>query len=93
MRGLALVIEAVNVVLKHLAQMSDGPEVRELRDEALGCINEAVLWKDEQPRPTVQQRDTLMKKVLALHIAANKLDARRRSASAARTSSTCRSPA
>ncbi len=73
MRGIALVIEAVNVILRHLAEAPDGQEVRELRERGLGYINEAVLWKDARPRPSVQARETLMKKVLVLHVAVNKL--------------------
>jgi len=72
-RGLALVIEAVNVILRHLAEAPDSPEVRELRERGLGYINEAVLWKDARPRPSVEMREALMKKVLGLHVAVNKL--------------------
>jgi len=71
--GIALVIEAVNVILRHMGELPDGPEVRELRHKALGYINEAVLWKDVRPRPSGEVRDALMKKVLVLHVAVNKL--------------------
>jgi len=73
-RGFALVIDAVNVVLRHLGELPDGPEVRVLRDQALGYINEAVLWKDAHPRPSVEARDALMKKVLALHVTVKRLE-------------------
>lgn len=72
-RGIALIIDAVNIILKHLGEKPDGPEARELRDRALGYINEAVLWKDARPRPSLQMREALMKKVLALHVEVNKL--------------------
>jgi hypothetical protein len=72
-RGLALVIEAVNIILRHLGEMPDGAEARELRGKALGYINEAVLWKDLLPRPSVETRDALMKKVLVLHVEVSKL--------------------
>jgi hypothetical protein len=54
-------------------RLPDSPEVRDLREKGLGYINEAVLWKDAKPRPTVQMREALMKKVLALHVEASKL--------------------
>ena len=73
MRGLALVIEAVNIILRHLGELPDGPEVRELRGRGLGYINEAVLWKDVRPQPSVEMRESLMKKVLVLHVAVRKL--------------------
>ncbi len=73
MRGIALVIEAVNVVLRHLGEIPEGPEASALRDEGLGYINEALLWKEAQPRPSVETRNALMKKVLALHVAVRKL--------------------
>lgn len=73
MRGIALVIDAVNVILKHLGELPDGPEVHVLREKGLGYINEAVLWKDAQPRPSVQMREALQKKVLGLHVEVNKL--------------------
>lgn len=73
MRGIALIIDAANVILKHLGEMPDSPEVRDLRDKGLGHINEAVCWKDAKPRPTIQMREALMKKVLALHVEASKL--------------------
>ena len=71
MRGITLVIEAVNVILRHLAEAPDCPKVRELREKGLGYINEVVLWKSTMP--PVEKRDTLMKNVLALHVAVNRL--------------------
>jgi hypothetical protein len=70
MQGIALVIAAVNVVLRHLGALPDDPEVRELRETALGYINEVVLWTTTLP--SVEERDTLMKKVLALHVSVNR---------------------
>jgi hypothetical protein len=67
-RGIKLIIDAANVILKHLGEMPDDPQARELRDKALGYIDEAVLWRDARPRPSVEKREALMKKVLALHI-------------------------
>ena len=73
MRGIAHIIDAVNIILRHLGEKPGGPEACELRDRGLGYINEAVLWRDARPRPTVQARVALMKKVLALHVAVKKL--------------------
>ena len=56
-----------------LGEKPDGAKSRDLRDKALGYINEAVLWKDARPRPSVPMREALMKKVLALHVEVNKL--------------------
>lgn len=70
-RGLALVIDAVNVILRHLAELPDGPEVPELRDRALGYIEEVAMWNTS--RPSVETREAMMKKVLALHVVVNKL--------------------
>ena len=78
MRGLALVIEAVNVILRHVGELPECAERRELRERALGYINEAVLWRDARPRPSVQTREALMKKVLALHVEVEVLGGRRR---------------
>jgi hypothetical protein len=55
-RGIALFIDAVNVILKHLGDLPDGHEVHALRQKGLGYINEAVLWKDARPRPSVEKR-------------------------------------
>ena len=41
-QGIALVITALNVVLRHLGALLGGREVRELRETALGYINEGA---------------------------------------------------
>jgi hypothetical protein len=70
MQGIALVIAAVNVILRHLDALPDGPEVRELRATALGYINEVMLWTTTLP--SIETRDALMKKVLALHVSVSR---------------------
>jgi hypothetical protein len=72
-RGVALVIDAVNIILRRLDELPEQPAVRELRAKARGYIDEAVLWKSARPRPSVEKRELLMKKVLALHVEVNKL--------------------
>ncbi len=71
MNATALVIGAVNLVLKHLGDLPEGPEVTALRERALGYIEEAAMWSAEQP--SAQVREATMKNVLALHIAVTKL--------------------
>lgn len=73
MRGIALIIDAVNIILRHLGELPDGPEVRELREKGLGYIGEAVLWKEARMGLSIVKREALMKKVLDLHIEMNKL--------------------
>jgi hypothetical protein len=70
-RGIALVIDAANVILRHLAEIPDGMEARALRERALECIKEATEWK--VARPTVETREAMMKRVLALHVAVKRL--------------------
>jgi hypothetical protein len=68
-----LVIDAVSVILKQLDGAPDGPEVRALRARALDCVNEAVALRDTRPRLPAEQRDALMKKLLALHVEVRRL--------------------
>jgi|HubBroStandDraft_4_1064222.scaffolds.fasta_scaffold05481_7 hypothetical protein len=71
MTTIALVIGAVNIVLKHLEKLPGGPEVSALRERALGYIEEVAMWSTE--RPSVEVREATMKNVLALHVAVKKL--------------------
>lgn len=43
MRGIVLVIDAVNVILKHLGEMPDGPEVRFSRECGLQSSNQGFV--------------------------------------------------
>jgi len=70
-RGITLVIDAVNIVLRHLGEHPDGAEARELRDKALGYIEEVAMWSTA--KPSVEKREALMKKVLALHVEVKRL--------------------
>jgi hypothetical protein len=71
MTSIALVIGAVNIVLKRLGTLPGGPEVNALRERALGYIEEVAMWSAE--RPSVEVREATMKNVLALHVAVKKL--------------------
>jgi hypothetical protein len=68
--GIAPVIEAVNVILRRLGNLPDGPEVSALRDRALECIEEVVGWN--AARPSSESRNATMVRILGLHVAANK---------------------
>jgi len=70
MQGIALVIAAVNVILRHLGALPESAEVHELRERALGYINEVVMWSTT--RPSAEQRDALMMKVLDLQVCVNR---------------------
>jgi hypothetical protein len=76
MRRTAVVIDAVNATLRHLALAPDSVQVQELRAEGVGYIREATAWSDSPP--TVEARDALMAKVLRLHAAARRLGQPRR---------------
>lgn len=71
MRGIALVIEAANVILRHLGEIPDGVEARALREKTLDCIQEAAALKGA--KPTAQTREAMMKRVLALHVEVKRL--------------------
>lgn len=71
MKEIRLVIESANIVLKNLAQVPDSPDADKLREKAFACVREAEAWKN---RPTsVEKREALMKKVLALHATLSQL--------------------
>jgi hypothetical protein len=70
MQGIALVIAAVNVILRHLGALPESAEVHELRERAFSYINEVVMWSTS--RPSAEQRDALMMKVLDLHVSVNR---------------------
>lgn len=73
-RATVIVLEAIDLTLKRLALVPDCPEARALLDATRACAKEAEGWR-AQP-PSVEQREGLMKRVLALHVAANRLEAR-----------------
>jgi hypothetical protein len=73
-KGIALVIDAANVILKHLGQIPDGAEARALRARALDCIQEVAAWRSA--KPSVETREAMMKRVLALHVEVKRLSER-----------------
>jgi hypothetical protein len=70
-KNIQLVVDAVNVVLKNLGQVKDNAEGRTLEELGFAYIQQAEGWKDHPP--AVEQREALMRKVLALHIAASRI--------------------
>jgi hypothetical protein len=69
--GIAPVIDAVHVILRRLDDLPAGPEVADLRERALACIEEVVAWN--AARTSTERRHATMVRVLVLHVAANKL--------------------
>jgi hypothetical protein len=66
-----MVLEAVDIVLRNLAELPDGADARKVREKALAYIKEAEGWRDHPP--SVEKREALMKKVLGLHTAVSRL--------------------
>ncbi len=68
----ALVIDAVNVILRQLdgAPHSSELEALALRQRGLACIEQTKDWKDQPP--SAEQHDAVMKAVLALHLTVRK---------------------
>ena len=71
-RELALVRDAVDVVLRRLAKLPAAPEVEELRFRAGDYVQLARGW--QSAKPTAEQSETLMKRVLKLHVELAKLE-------------------
>lgn len=67
----AVIAGAVRVLLKRLEAAPEVAPVRKLQQEALACLREAF----DSPHPsTVESRDALMKRVLAIHLEARRLE-------------------
>ena len=70
-KRMSLVLDAVQIALGQLAKLPNSPEVEDLRTKALAYEKEAKHWSEKPP--TSEQREAMMKKVLALHVAVTKL--------------------
>jgi hypothetical protein len=70
-KEMRLVVDAVNVVLRELATMPDSRDARKLRETAGAYIDEAYHWSERAP--SAEEREALMKKVLALHMKMSRL--------------------
>ena len=73
-RRLALIQDAIEIVLRHLATLPSSPEVERLRLKAESCLQQAQRWPELKPTP--EEREMLMKCVLGLHMAAARLERR-----------------
>jgi hypothetical protein len=74
-RRLTLVRHAIEVVLRRLSLVPPSPAVDELRLKAGDCLQQAQGW--QCGKPTTEQWEALMKRVLALHIELAKLERQR----------------
>jgi hypothetical protein len=65
------VLDAIRQALTLLARLPDSEEAHELRDRCLAYEHVAEQWDDETPGP--DERETLMKNVLALQVTVARL--------------------
>ena len=73
-RRLALIQDAIEIVLRHLSTLPSSQEVERLRIKAESCLQQAQRWPELKPTP--EEREMLMKCVLGLHVAAARLERR-----------------
>jgi hypothetical protein len=65
------VLDAIHQALATFAALPDSTEARNLREQCLAVEATAREWATVPPSP--EDRDALMRKVLALHVAITKL--------------------
>jgi hypothetical protein len=66
-------LEALEVALAELAKLPETPETEALLSRGFALQREVKAWADKPATPV--QREAMMKKVLALHIAISKMRA------------------
>ena len=66
------VSEAIDVVLRHLEALPRSDRTEQLQAWVLECLVQAEQWSASPP--TDREREGLMKRVLALHVAVTKLE-------------------
>jgi hypothetical protein len=71
-RRSALLMDAIDVVERRLMALSPSQEVDELRERVVIYREQVHEW--QQAKPSAEQRDKLMKLVLALHVAVAKAE-------------------
>jgi hypothetical protein len=69
---LTLVLDAIDVVLHRLSVLEPSHEVEDLRLKAGDCLHQLDGWQYSEP--TTEQREALMKRVLALHTVLAKIE-------------------
>ncbi len=67
----SVVLSALRVTMRSLAELPDSPEAEKLRSRALAFEREAEKWPSTSP--SSYEREAMMKQVLALHIEATRL--------------------
>jgi hypothetical protein len=71
-RFLAVLKDAIGVVLRRLAALPPSPRVEELRAKAEGYLRSTEGWVVSPP--DADERDKVMKDVLMLHVEVGKLE-------------------
>jgi len=71
-RRLALVRDAIEIVRRRLSAMAPSSEVEELQRRAADYLREAEGWQTAEP--SVEHRENLAKRVLALHVSVVRLE-------------------
>lgn len=70
-RRMSIVLDAISIAVQQLAKVPDSLEVQALRAKALAYESEVKQWTDAPP--TTEQREAMMKRVLALNASVTKL--------------------
>jgi hypothetical protein len=68
---LALVEDAIRVVVRRLSAMPPCPEVDDLRCRASACLERVHAWT--HTTPTTEERESVTERVLGLHLAVARL--------------------
>lgn len=69
---LVVVRDAIDVVLRHLEALPPSDRREQLRAWVQDCLLEAEQWRASTP--TAREREGLMKRLLALHVAVTKIE-------------------
>lgn len=69
---LRIVREAIDVVLRRLERLSPSDKAEQLHVWVQECLEETDQWNASPPTP--RDREVLMKRLLALHVAVTKLE-------------------
>jgi hypothetical protein len=69
---LRIVREAIDVVLRRLERLSPSDKAEQLHVWVQECLDETDQWNASPPTP--RDREVLMKRLLALHVALTKLE-------------------
>jgi hypothetical protein len=71
-RDSSLAKDAIEVVLRRLGALPASPEVEELREKAEDYLKQVQGW--QHSKPTAEEREELMKRVLKLHVEVAKIE-------------------